>query len=126
MHGNVCLFTSFGLACIKPLRASCCRGCIVAEALQLSHSLRLLWWLWAGQGAVRALRARAQQAAAGAAASQAELLSLKWRLEDALQVIEVHTLAGAFMRHAHNKRRCCTTASTPVVATHRPWGLQTG
>ena len=41
---------------------------------------------------MRALRARAQQAAAGAAASQAELLSLKWRLEDALQVNQVHAL----------------------------------
>ena len=41
---------------------------------------------------MRALRARAQQAAAGAAASQAELLSLKWRLEDALQVNQVRAL----------------------------------
>ena len=52
-------------------------------------SLGELRRLWTWQGAVRALRARAQQASAGVAASQAELLSLKWRLEDALQVNQV-------------------------------------
>ncbi|KAK9841740.1 hypothetical protein WJX81_000126 [Elliptochloris bilobata] len=36
------------------------------------------------KGAVRALRARAQQAAAASAAGQAEALSLIWRLDDAL------------------------------------------